>query len=98
MNDVEALWADFTRPIVTADDYIASLRGRPMTIYFMGERVPEPVDHPVIKPSINAMADGKRTTTIALSSASPHWLLRLARIASTPVACSPKYQREISAP
>jgi hypothetical protein len=43
MNDVEALWADFTRPIVTADDYIASLRGRPMTIYFMGERVPEPV-------------------------------------------------------
>ena len=26
--DVEALWADFARPIATADDYLASLRGR----------------------------------------------------------------------
>jgi len=60
MQDIEGLWADFARPIETADDYIASLRGRRMNIYFMGERVPEPVDHPVIKPSINAMAETYR--------------------------------------
>ena len=60
MQDIESLWADFTRPIVTADDYIASLRGRHMNVFFMGERVPEPVDHPVIFPSINAMAETYR--------------------------------------
>lgn len=63
MQEIERLWADFARPIVTADDYIASLRGRNMTIYFMGNRVPEPVDHPVIRPSINAMAETYRLAT-----------------------------------
>lgn len=43
-------------PIVTAEDYIASLRGRRLEVYLFGERVAEPVDHPVIRPSINAMA------------------------------------------
>ena len=57
MPNVETLWADFSRPIGNADDYIASLRGRPINVYFMGERVPEPADHPVIRPSINAMAE-----------------------------------------
>lgn len=42
--------------IVTGEDYIESLRGRNLKIYFMGERVEEPVDHPVIRPSINALA------------------------------------------
>jgi 4-hydroxybutyryl-CoA dehydratase/vinylacetyl-CoA-Delta-isomerase len=60
MQDADALWADFVRPIVSADDYIASLRGRAINVYFMGERVPEPVDHPVIFPSINAMAETYR--------------------------------------
>lgn len=60
MQNAETLWADFSRPIVTADDYIVSLRRRAMTIYFMGERVAEPVDHPVIFPSINAMAETYR--------------------------------------
>jgi 4-hydroxybutyryl-CoA dehydratase/vinylacetyl-CoA-Delta-isomerase len=60
MQDVQTLWADFARPIVTADDYLASLRGRRMNVFFMGERVPEPVDHPVIRPSINAMAETYR--------------------------------------
>src|SRR5262245_29254232 len=63
MQDVETLWADFARPIVTADDYFASLRGRCMNVYFMGERVPEPADHPVIRPSINAMAETYRLAT-----------------------------------
>jgi 4-hydroxybutyryl-CoA dehydratase/vinylacetyl-CoA-Delta-isomerase len=60
MQDVETLWADFARPIKTADDYINSLRGRRMNVFFMGERVPEPADHPVIRPSVNAMAETYR--------------------------------------
>jgi 4-hydroxybutyryl-CoA dehydratase / vinylacetyl-CoA-Delta-isomerase len=63
MQDIETLWADFARQIVTADDYIASLRGRRMNVFFMGERVPEPADHPVIFPSINAMAETYRLAT-----------------------------------
>lgn len=60
MPDSDALWADFVRPIATAEDYIASLRSRRMNVFFMGERVPEPVEHPVIFPSINAMAETYR--------------------------------------
>src|SRR5262245_2538670 len=63
MQNIEALWADFAQPIVTADDYLASLRGGRMNVYFMGERVPETVDHPVIRPSINAMAETYRLAT-----------------------------------
>jgi 4-hydroxybutyryl-CoA dehydratase / vinylacetyl-CoA-Delta-isomerase len=60
IESVETLWADFAAPIRTAEDYINSLRGRRMNVFFMGERVPEPVDHPVIRPSINAMAETYR--------------------------------------
>jgi 4-hydroxybutyryl-CoA dehydratase/vinylacetyl-CoA-Delta-isomerase len=60
MQDAAALWADFARPLVTAEDYVASLRGRRMNVFFMGERVEEPVDHTVIFPSINAMAETYR--------------------------------------
>lgn len=56
-RDPEGLWKDFSRPIVDGEGYIASLRGRAMRIFFMGESIADPVDHPVIRPSINAMAD-----------------------------------------
>jgi 4-hydroxybutyryl-CoA dehydratase / vinylacetyl-CoA-Delta-isomerase len=42
--------------IVSGADYIASLRGRNLKVFFMGERIAEPVDHPVIRPSVNAVA------------------------------------------
>jgi 4-hydroxybutyryl-CoA dehydratase/vinylacetyl-CoA-Delta-isomerase len=42
--------------IRTGEEYIASLRGRDLVIYLLGERVEEPVDHPIIRPSINAVA------------------------------------------
>ena len=42
--------------IVSGDDYIQSLRGRNLKVYLFGELVAEPVDHPMIRPSINAMA------------------------------------------
>lgn len=43
--------------IRTGADYIESLRGRNLNVFFMGERIEEPVDHPVIRPSINAVAE-----------------------------------------
>jgi 4-hydroxybutyryl-CoA dehydratase/vinylacetyl-CoA-Delta-isomerase len=42
--------------IRSGQDYIESLRGRKLEIYLFGERVEEPVDHPMIRPSINAVA------------------------------------------
>jgi len=43
-------------PIRTGADYIESLRGRDINVFLFGERVEEPVDHPMIRPSINAVA------------------------------------------
>ena len=43
-------------PIADGHEYIESLRGRGMAVYLLGEKVEEPVDHPMIRPSINAMA------------------------------------------
>ena len=72
MSDVETLWADFEKRIATADDYINSLRGRRMNVFFMGERVPEPVDHPVIRPSVNAMAETYRIASERPELATTH--------------------------
>jgi len=43
--------------IITGNDYIESLRGRNLKVYLFGEQVTEPVDHPMIRPSINAVAE-----------------------------------------
>ena len=51
----EVTWRPGDR-ISSAADYRASLRGRHLAVHLMGERVAEPLDHPVIAPSINAMA------------------------------------------
>jgi 4-hydroxybutyryl-CoA dehydratase/vinylacetyl-CoA-Delta-isomerase len=53
-------------PIRTAAEYIESLRGRKLRVYLFGELVEEPVDHPVIRPSINAVAE-----TYALAEEDP---------------------------
>ena len=42
--------------IVSGEDYISSLRDRNLAVYLFGELVDEPVDHPMIRPSINAIA------------------------------------------
>jgi 4-hydroxybutyryl-CoA dehydratase/vinylacetyl-CoA-Delta-isomerase len=49
----------------TAAEYIESLRGRNLKIYLFGKRVQEPVEHPMIRPSINAVA---RTYDLARSN------------------------------
>ena len=51
------------QPIVTADDYVASLRDRKLNVFLFGERIEEPVDHPMIRPSINAVAATYRLAT-----------------------------------
>ncbi len=45
-----------TTKITDGASYISSLRGRNLNVYLFGEKVVEPVDHPVIRPSINAIA------------------------------------------
>jgi len=43
-------------PINTGAEYIESLRGRNLRVFLLGERIEEPVDHPIVRPSINAVA------------------------------------------
>ncbi len=43
--------------IRTGEDYINSLRGRKLKVYLFGELVKDPVEHPIIRPSINAVAE-----------------------------------------
>ena len=52
----EQQWQQFSE-LKTAEDYINSLRGRNLDVFLVGERIDEPVDHPIIRPSINAMAE-----------------------------------------
>ncbi len=50
-------------PLVTGEDYTESLRARGLRVHYRGERIVEPVDHPVVRPSINAVA---RTYDLAI--------------------------------
>ncbi|MBR0766538.1 4-hydroxyphenylacetate 3-hydroxylase family protein [Bradyrhizobium japonicum] len=59
-QSADALWKDFSHPLRSAQDYINSLRGRRLNVFFRGEPIEEPVDDPVIFPSINAMAETYR--------------------------------------
>ncbi len=43
--------------IVTGQDYIDSLKGRDLQVYLFGERVEDIVNHPIMRPSINAVAE-----------------------------------------
>jgi 4-hydroxybutyryl-CoA dehydratase/vinylacetyl-CoA-Delta-isomerase len=43
--------------IVSREDYIKSLRERKLKVYLFGELIKETVDHPLIQPSINAVAE-----------------------------------------
>jgi len=41
--------------IKTGDEYVESLRKRRIKMYLLGEKVEKPVDHPIIRPSINSV-------------------------------------------
>lgn len=46
-----------TKAISSGEDYINSLRGRKLKVYLFGELVEDTVKHPMIRPSINAVAE-----------------------------------------
>ena len=41
---------------MTRDQYIESLRKMKMNVWYMGEKIDNPVDHPMIRPSLNSVA------------------------------------------
>ena len=41
---------------MTREEYIASLRKMNLNVYYMGEKIDNPVDHPMIRPSMNSVA------------------------------------------
>ncbi len=43
--------------IKTGADYIQSLRQGSHKVYLLGELIRDPVDHPMIRPSVNAVAE-----------------------------------------
>lgn len=45
------------KPIRTSADYLNSLRGRRLKVYLFGELVEDTLEHPLIRPSINAVAE-----------------------------------------
>ena len=51
--------------ITDGESYINSLRNRNLTVYLFGEKIKEPVDHDIIRPSINAIA---KTFDLAISN------------------------------
>jgi 4-hydroxybutyryl-CoA dehydratase/vinylacetyl-CoA-Delta-isomerase len=59
-------------PIKNGAEYIESLRGRDLKIYLFGELVKEPVDHPMIRPSINAVAETYDIAAEDPQLAAPH--------------------------
>jgi 4-hydroxybutyryl-CoA dehydratase/vinylacetyl-CoA-Delta-isomerase len=43
-------------PLKTADEYLASIRARkPMNIWFRGEKIKDPLEHPALKPSVETI-------------------------------------------
>ena len=104
IGDVEtSLWSRPERSIVTGEDYVESLRGRRLKVHYLGERIEEIVDHPVVRPSINAMA---RTYDLAVehpelataySSISGQRVNRFLHVAESPddVVMQNKMQRRL---
>ena len=43
-------------PLKTREEYIESLRGLKQKVYLFGELIENPVDHPIIRPSLNSIA------------------------------------------
>ena len=66
--------------IHTKADYLDSLKNRNLTIYLMGELVEDPLTHPIIKPSIEAMAE-----TYALAEREPELASAISPYTSEPI-------------
>jgi 4-hydroxybutyryl-CoA dehydratase/vinylacetyl-CoA-Delta-isomerase len=57
MHQIEVFGGTKMKRIESGKDYIESLRGRNLRVYLFGENIDEPVSHPLIRPSINALAE-----------------------------------------
>ena len=66
--------------IHTKADYLDSLKNRKLTIYLMGELVEDPLTHPIIKPSIEAMAE-----TYALAEREPELASAISPYTNEPI-------------
>ena len=44
------------KKIHNGQEYLESLRGRNLDVFLLGEKIQEPVDHPILRPSANALA------------------------------------------
>jgi len=66
--------------IHTKGDYLDSLKNRNLTIYLMGELVEDPLTHPIIKPSIEAMAE-----TYALAEREPELASAISPYTNEPI-------------
>ncbi|MEE2744767.1 MAG: 4-hydroxyphenylacetate 3-hydroxylase N-terminal domain-containing protein [Bdellovibrionota bacterium] len=53
------------KKITNGEEYLESLRGRNLLVYLFGEKIDNPVDHPIIRPSANALA---KTYDLAVSN------------------------------
>ena len=56
LNNVKKSKFD-SSPITNGADYLRSLSGRNLKIYLFGKLVEDPLNHPMIRPSINAVAE-----------------------------------------
>ena len=65
---------------LTKADYLDSLKNRNLTIYLMGELVEDPLTHPIIKPSIEAMAE-----TYALAEREPELASAISPYTNEPI-------------
>ena len=44
-------------PIDNKEDYLKSLEGRKLKVFIHGEAVENPAEHPIVKPSVNSVAE-----------------------------------------
>jgi 4-hydroxybutyryl-CoA dehydratase/vinylacetyl-CoA-Delta-isomerase len=56
-NPLQSNLVTHPQRIVSGQEYIESLRGRNLRVFLQGQLVAEPVEHPIIRPSINAVAE-----------------------------------------
>jgi len=42
-------------PLMTGEQYVESLREMNMKIYFQGKKIENPIDYPIIRPSLNCL-------------------------------------------
>ena len=77
-------------PMRSGFEYIESLRGRNLKVYLMGEPVAEPVDDPIIRPSINAVAE-----TYDLANSNPELASAMSPLTGERINRFPSYRDEL---